>query len=90
MLENIRRQEYNNLLRQAYQGREPIFDLARVESTTADGRAATATWQGKSVPILVKEYTDDGGHLNALGRTRAARELIAVLAALPDGRSRNP
>ena len=31
IMENIRREEYNALLRQAYRGREPIFDLARVE-----------------------------------------------------------
>ena len=31
IMENVRREEYNNLLRQAYNGREPIFDLARIE-----------------------------------------------------------
>jgi hypothetical protein len=81
--ENARREEYNALLRQAYQGREPVFDLARVESTNPDGRTETAEWKGRTVPMLVPAYTDDGGHLNAQGRQVAARALLAVLASAP-------
>lgn len=82
--ENLRREEYNALLRQAYGGYEPIFDLARVESTAPDGSAVLAEWQGKTIPAMAAAYTDDGGHLNANGRMRAARELVSVLAAIPD------
>ncbi len=79
--ENIRRDEYNELLRQAYAGREPLFDLARVESTGRDGRQVKVEWRGQTLPALAGEFTDDGGHLNAEGRLKAARELISVLAA---------
>jgi hypothetical protein len=79
--ENQRRDEYNRLLRAAYAGREPLFDLAGVESSTPDGRAVRLIWHGARVPMLLPQYTSDGGHLNAEGRRRAARELIAVLAA---------
>jgi len=82
-IENARREEYNALLRQAYQGRDPIFDLARVESTASDGTVVTAEWNGSVAPALLLAYTDDGHHLNAAGRLRAARELISVLAAVP-------
>jgi hypothetical protein len=82
-LENIRREEYNRLLREAYGGREPIFDLARVESTAPDGSAVTAQWNGSVVPALAPAFTDDGGHLNGAGKLRAARELISVLAGVP-------
>jgi hypothetical protein len=85
-VENLRRGEYNALLRAAYQGREPIFDLARLESTAPDGRAVAVQWQGRAAPAMDPAYSDDGGHLNATGRLRAARELISVLAALPDRR----
>jgi lysophospholipase L1-like esterase len=81
LLENQRRDEYNRLVRAAYAGREPLFDLAGVESTTADGRAVRLVWHGVRVPVLLPEYTSDGGHLNAEGRRRAARELVIVLAA---------
>ena len=80
-IENVRREEYNRLLREAYAGREPLFDLARIESTAPDGTAARVHWNGVLAPALAPAYTDDGGHLNAEGRRRAARELIAVLAA---------
>jgi hypothetical protein len=79
-MENVRRGEYNALLRQAYQGCEPIFDLARVESTTPDGRAVTVEWNGRVAPAMAPAYTDDGGHLNLAGRLHAARELVSVLA----------
>lgn len=78
--ENARREEYNALLRQAYAGREPIFDLAGLESTRADGSKVSVEWSGKPIPVLAAEFTEDGGHLNEAGRLRAARELAAVLA----------
>jgi hypothetical protein len=82
-IENIRREEYNELLRQTYRGREPLFDLARVESTTPDGTVVTGEWKGIVAPAMVTAYTDDGGHLNATGRLRAARELVSTLASIP-------
>lgn len=86
-IENVRRDEYNVLLREAYQGKEPLFDLASVESTAPDGSVETVTWNGQTAPILQSAYTDDGGHLNAEGRRRAARVLISVLASVPEPRS---
>jgi len=89
-LENARREEFNELMRRSYRGREPIFDLARVESTAPDGTAETAAWKGRATPALVVAYTDDGGHLNEEGRRRAARALLAALAdAAPTDGSRS-
>jgi hypothetical protein len=82
-IENVRRAQYNDLLREVYRGREPIFDLARVESTAPDGTTVTTEWKGSVVPAMAPAFTDDGGHLNATGKLRAARELVSVLAALP-------
>jgi hypothetical protein len=79
-VENVRRDEYNRLLRATYAGREPVFDLARVESTAPDGTRVTVTWNGITAPALSPAYTDDGGHLNARGRLAAAREFLTVLA----------
>lgn len=84
VMENLRREEYNSLLRKTYRGHEPIFDLARIESTSPEGAEMTVEWKGSIAPVMVPEYTDDGGHLNQAGRLRAARELISVLAAIPD------
>ncbi|MBU0621585.1 MAG: hypothetical protein KJ795_07045 [Gammaproteobacteria bacterium] len=85
--ENVRREEYNARLRQAYLGREPIFDLARIESTDQNGNTVTSEWQGIEAPAMAPAYTDDGGHLNSTGKLRAARELISVLARIPGRRS---
>lgn len=82
-IENIRREEYNELLRKAYRGHEPLFDLARIESTAPDGTAVTTEWKGSVTPAMAPAYTDDGGHLNAAGRLRAAREFISILASIP-------
>jgi len=83
LAENARREEYNALLRKAYAGRAPVFDLARVESTLPDGTRSTTTWNGRTFPVLAAPYTDDDGHLNQAGRILAARELLAVLASVP-------
>jgi hypothetical protein len=83
VLENRRREEYNALLRATYKGKEPVFDLARIESVGPNGRQETSEWQGENVPALNAAYTNDGSHLNAVGRLRAAREFIAVLFTIP-------
>jgi len=80
---NARRERYNALLRDAYAGREPLFDLAALEARCPDGIPATEPWRGREVPALCPAYTDDGGHLNAAGRERAARALLAIVAAVP-------
>jgi len=82
--QNARREEYNSLLRNTYQGREPIFDLARVESTAPDGTEVTVKWNGVFIPAMDPAYTSDGGHLNSAGKLRAARKFISILAAIPD------
>ena len=79
-IENVRREQYNALMRRAYAGREPLFDLARIESTAPDGSAVTVAWDGTVAPAMAAAYTDDGGHLNEKGRLVAARALLAVLA----------
>lgn len=79
---NVTRNRYNALLRQAYAGKEPVFDLARFESTRADGSRAFFMRGADTVYILDRGYTDDGGHLNVAARRAAAREFLAVLAGL--------
>ncbi len=86
--DNIVRNEYNALLRKEFAGREPVYDLAELESTHPDGQRVYFVKDGNQVFTLASEYTDDGGHLNVRGRTRAAEQLLAVLAALPGKRDR--
>lgn len=86
---NVKRNEFNALLRREFEG-EPFFDLARIESTRPDGSRAFFTAAGDTIYTLAPELTDDGGHLNADGRRAAAEELLSVLAATAATRARVP
>jgi hypothetical protein len=85
-IENIKRNIFNSLLTQHYTN-EPIFDLAAVESTYPDGRRESFTSEGKTYYTLIKDYTDDGGHLNKTGRKLAAMKLIEILAKAIDAKT---
>lgn len=80
--ENEVRERFNDMLRKEYDGREPVFDLARIESTLPDGRQCSYGKEGRVCPGLASEYTDDGGHLNAIGRRIVAERLLLFLAQL--------
>jgi hypothetical protein len=80
--DNKMRQCYNTLLKDAYSQKEPIFDLALIESVNPIGCRYYATKGTAKVCVMVPEYTDDGGHLNKLGRKRVAEQLLIVLAQI--------
>jgi hypothetical protein len=80
--DNMKRNEYNELLRNQYSGKEPVFDLAKAESLLPDGSYATFSQDGKKFDYLPQEYTSDGGHLNKKGRQRAAQNLLLLLTNL--------
>lgn len=68
---NINRNEFNEMLRKEYEGKVPIFDLAKIESTCPDGKTSYA---------MIPDYTYDGGHLNETGRKKVAEQLLVLLA----------
>ena len=80
--DNIRREEYNRKLRSEYGRKDPLFDLAALESTFPDGRRYTFSAGGKAHEALVHEYTDDGGHLNQKGRQWVGEQFLVFLANL--------
>ena len=79
---NVRKNEFNDLLRNHYAGKEPVFDIAGFESTLTDGKRSTFTKGGKSYFDLAPEYTYDDGHLNEKGRQWVAGHLLIFLAQL--------
>jgi len=81
--ENVTREAFNALLRQTYTDKEPLFDLAALESTRSDGTPETYELNGRLYPAMVPEYSDDGGHLNAVGQARLASAFVTFLATLP-------
>ena len=78
--DNIKREQFNSMLRKEYMGREPFFDLAAIESTSPNGNRLYFTQNGKAGYALAPEYTTDGGHLNTIGRKLVAEQLFILLA----------
>jgi hypothetical protein len=80
--DNLAKERYNALLRARYSGKEPIFDIALVESTLGSGESLKGSFKGSGYPAMRPEYSDDGGHLNAAGRRHVAGHLIVALSSL--------
>ncbi|HEY9653167.1 MAG TPA: hypothetical protein V6C95_21090 [Coleofasciculaceae cyanobacterium] len=83
-VDNQGRNDFNELLKTTYEGKAPIFDLAALEATYPNGKQEVFHRNGKSYFSLVPDYTNDGGHLNELGRKVVAEKLLVFLANLPD------
>lgn len=79
---NAIRARYNRLVRETYEGREPLFDLAHFQSILADGSVGITSHKGLDVEYLAPEWTSDGGHLNEAGRKRVAQAFLVTLAKL--------
>jgi hypothetical protein len=80
---NAARNRYNRSLLAAYDGIEPVFDIAALESTLPDGRRVFFRDGADTVFVLPEQYTDDGAHLNAVARRMVAEQLLIMLARLP-------
>jgi hypothetical protein len=78
--DNYQRNEYNKLILETYGGKEPVFDLAKAESTYPDGTRSHLVSGGREIFVLAPEYTSDGGHLNHTGRRVVAGEFLRFLA----------
>lgn len=80
--DNEIRERYNALLRERVSGKEPLFDLALYETLDPQGLRHYSMKDGQEIPLLVHLYTDDGGHLNAVGRRHVAEQLLISLLDL--------
>lgn len=80
--DNINRHIFNQMLREEYTGRVPIFDLASLESRGRDGKPSFFLHNGRQVPTLANEFTSDGGHLNREASRMIAEQLLVFLAEL--------
>jgi hypothetical protein len=79
---NIKRNLYNRLLLDEYKGKEPVFDIAEVESTRSAGERESFSFNGQNYFSLVKDLSSDGGHLNDDGSKRVASSLLSLMAGL--------
>jgi hypothetical protein len=77
--DNMKRNQFNELLLKQYQGKEPVFDIAGYEATGQDGKKMTFTYKGKNYLAMRPEYSSDGGHLNKKGEQWIAEKLLLFL-----------
>ncbi len=82
LIVNKQRNEFNELLRNAYGSKAPIFDLASIEATFPNGKQNVFHNKGKRYLSMVPDYTKDGGHLNEMGRKVVAAKLLVFLTQL--------
>lgn len=82
LIVNKQRNEFNELLKDTYSGKAPIFDLAAIEATFPNGKQQVFSNNGKQYFSLVSDYTNDGGHLNEMGRKVVAAKLLVFLTEL--------
>lgn len=81
LFDNAKRNQINELLRKEYEGKEPFFDLAKFEASVPEGDSFVFPNESYS---LNPDYTDDGGHLNKLGRKIVAEQLLVLMAQMAE------
>lgn len=80
LADNMKRQCYNTLLKNACSKTIPLFDIAFVESKSPSGSLCYAVKKKEKIYFMDSQYTYDGGHLNEEGRKRVAQQLLIILA----------
>lgn len=79
IIKNYNRQNFNDLMIKTYGPTGRIFDLAEAESTFPNGKRCKGRYGSHSVYALVPQYSDDGGHLNNLGKNIVAEKFLDAL-----------
>lgn len=81
--DNVAREAYNALVRAKYGPGGRLFDLARAESNPPGGQAVARSLGGAPYYDLQRAYASDAGHLNAVGASVVATELLTVIGRDP-------
>jgi len=82
---NVLRNEYNTAVRAHCESSGSLlFDLADMEAHEVDGTPCSFAYGQGTYQRLCDGYSDDGGHLNGVGRQRIAAGWYATAAAIVD------
>ena len=79
---NIAREKFNNLVREEFGGKYPIFDIAKIEASTKDGKQLQFDRKGTKTLAMLPEYSSDGEHLSVTGRKIVAEQFLVLLASI--------
>ncbi|HEY8218505.1 MAG TPA: hypothetical protein VIF86_00245 [Methylobacter sp.] len=80
-VDNLRRAEFNALLRERYASTGRLFDLARAEADST-GQHCRVNVNGQTAEALCPELTNDGGHLNERGQELVATAFLNFASSL--------
>ena len=80
--DNIKRNQFNQMMLKEYESKEPVFDLAQIESIAPDGQQQFFKAENETYLGLFSYYSDDGGHLNPRGQQHVAEQLLIFLSNL--------
>ncbi|MBE3135932.1 MAG: hypothetical protein IMZ43_00820, partial [Thermoplasmata archaeon] len=75
--DNIKRNNFNDKL--LSRSGKSVYDLADVEATLSAGKKAGFKINGEFFTLLNPAFTDDGGHLNRIGKQVVAVDLLLFL-----------
>jgi hypothetical protein len=78
---DVNRNAYNALVRRAYSGTEPIFELANAESTLPDGARTFFMVDKDTGFTLAEQYTAAGGRPNDHGKWNDAVVMLIALGS---------
>jgi hypothetical protein len=80
---NLSRNRFNEKILSTYGGIDPVFDLAKFESTRLEtGASVEYTHRGQKFPALNPSYARDEGHLNHAGKIAIGNEFIRFLSGI--------
>jgi len=79
---NIKRNMFNLKFEKLYAGKGTFFDLAKYEAISCQGKLCFFENKQTKYLSMCPEYTNDGGHLNKIGRIVAAKTLLRCLLGL--------
>ncbi|MBU1013351.1 MAG: SGNH/GDSL hydrolase family protein [Bacteroidetes bacterium] len=77
--DNLKRNQFNKMIISEFSDNELIFDIASYEAMMSDHNYQTFEFEKKKYFSLNPEYTNDGSHLNELGRKKIAEDLLLEL-----------
>lgn len=78
LADNLRRREFNDLIRERYSKENRVFDLAKIESEGVGPHE----YEKRQIEVLNPNYTYDDGHLNQQARELVASHLLKYLASM--------
>lgn len=83
---NLARERFNTLMRAEYGDEDRLFDVAAVQSTDADGRRETGSYDGQTYYSLDRSLAKDPGHPNEAGAAASASAMLSLFSKVSGSR----